>query len=255
MILNSDINDNLQEFFYRMDEIGVAVSSISVPYKIISSQNSTWPNITYLISSGFEINLSNIHQLIDEINTKKYPKLLIVSEEMINEELTGLLKENYFFPVTLWTNMFLPNIISNAENTSLTSVTVKEIKPSSTDEIIDWCKIVSESLFQKKELDPAIFSIGIKENLFKLLIAYYEDKPAATSLLFTGKMAGIYMFATSPLYRRKGLGKQMMTFTQEVALRYGYKSLLLQSTKEGIEFYKNIGFKPLDKLYLFYYIK
>ena len=93
---------------------------------------------------------------------------------------------------------------------------------------------------------------GINSGTFELLIGFYKDAPASTTMLFKGKDAGIYMVATLPEFRKKGLAKIMLHKTHELALNAGYKKVLLHSTKEGFYLYNSLGYKTKGKLILFF---
>ena len=75
-------------------------------------------------------------------------------------------------------------------------------------------------------------------------LAFWEDKPAATALLFLhGNAAGIYFVSTLAEYRRKGIGLALMLATLRYARQAGAQYATLQSSPDGLRVYQQAGFK------------
>ena len=78
----------------------------------------------------------------------------------------------------------------------------------------------------------------------KLFLAYFDGKPVATSLLFVhNNTAGIYYVSTLPSYRNKGLGLLITLAAMQAAKKSGFKNVILQASKFGVNVYKRAGFK------------
>jgi GNAT superfamily N-acetyltransferase len=78
----------------------------------------------------------------------------------------------------------------------------------------------------------------------KLFLAYFEEEPVATALLFLHKeTAGIYFVSTRPVYRRRGIGLALTNASMQYARRAGYKYSILQSSPAGLRVYIQAGFK------------
>ncbi len=78
----------------------------------------------------------------------------------------------------------------------------------------------------------------------KLFLAYWGSKPVATSLLFFhNNTAGIYYVSTLPAYRNKGLGLNVTLAAMQAAKESGFRNVILQSSKFGVNVYKRAGFK------------
>ena len=78
----------------------------------------------------------------------------------------------------------------------------------------------------------------------KLFLAYFDEKPVATSLLFTHKnSAGIYYVSTLPSFRNKGFGLKITQATMQAAKEAGIKNVILQATPLGAKVYIRAGFK------------
>ncbi len=82
----------------------------------------------------------------------------------------------------------------------------------------------------------------------KLFLAYFDGKPAATSLLFVhNNTAGIYYVSTLPAYRNKGLGLNVTLAAMQTAKKSGFKNIILQASKFGVNVYRRAGFKEYCK--------
>jgi GNAT superfamily N-acetyltransferase len=78
----------------------------------------------------------------------------------------------------------------------------------------------------------------------RLFLAYFDDKPVATSLLFVhNNTAGIYYVSTLPAYRNKGLGLNVTIAAMQYAKKSGFKNVILQATPLGAKVYIRAGFK------------
>jgi len=78
----------------------------------------------------------------------------------------------------------------------------------------------------------------------KLFLAYFDDKPVATSLLFVhSNTAGIYYVSTLPAYRNKELGLFVTLAAMQAAKESGFKNVILQATPLGAKVYIRVGFK------------
>ncbi len=78
----------------------------------------------------------------------------------------------------------------------------------------------------------------------KLFIAYCDEKPVATSLLFTHQnTAGIYYVSTLPAYRNKGCGLKITQAAMQSAKEAGFENVILQATPMGERIYKKMGFE------------
>lgn len=78
----------------------------------------------------------------------------------------------------------------------------------------------------------------------KYFLAFWNDKPAATSLLFLHKdTGGIYFVCTLAEDRRKGIGLSLVQATLRYARRAGLRFATLQSSPDGLGVYRQAGFK------------
>jgi GNAT superfamily N-acetyltransferase len=97
----------------------------------------------------------------------------------------------------------------------------------------------------REQYGAFVFSFKLEaQSPQKLFIAYLDEKPVATSLLFTDKnSAGIYYVSTLPAYRRKGCGLRITKATMQAAKESGFEYFILQATPRGAKVYIRAGFK------------
>lgn len=89
----------------------------------------------------------------------------------------------------------------------------------------------------------AKFKLGEKAPQ-RLFLAYVDDNPVATSLLFMHEdTAGIYYVSTLPDYRNKGCGLKVTQAAMQAAKESGFKDVILQATPLGARVYVRAGFK------------
>lgn len=62
------------------------------------------------------------------------------------------------------------------------------------------------------------------------------------------KYAGICWFAVSKKHRNKGIGKELIKDSEEIARNKGYTSMYVWATRESKNFYIKRGFKKSNKL-------
>ncbi|MDD3513178.1 MAG: GNAT family N-acetyltransferase [Synergistaceae bacterium] len=81
------------------------------------------------------------------------------------------------------------------------------------------------------------------DEAFRLLTLRVGGRAAATALLsLTGEVAGIYYFSTLPAFRRRGLGRLLLSEALEEARRSGCRTAVLQASPMGFALYKKAGF-------------
>ncbi|MDI6742616.1 MAG: GNAT family N-acetyltransferase, partial [Smithella sp.] len=87
------------------------------------------------------------------------------------------------------------------------------------------------------------FNLGFNSQQ-RLFLAYIDETPVATSLLFTHKeTAGIYYVSTLPAYRNQGCGLKITQAAMHAAKNNGFSDITLQATPLGARVYRRAGFK------------
>jgi ribosomal protein S18 acetylase RimI-like enzyme len=75
-------------------------------------------------------------------------------------------------------------------------------------------------------------------------VGFLDGRPVSTATLFTeAGVAGVYLVATVPGARRRGLGSVLTRHVVAEARASGHRLVVLQATQAGRELYRKIGFE------------
>ncbi|MDG1476831.1 MAG: GNAT family N-acetyltransferase, partial [Vicingaceae bacterium] len=234
------------ELFNCINDSGNSKLITSLPFETSFSSSSSWPDLIYLKDTTKEIK----HLDLTSIVNKSPSKTLLIDEKVLTEKNLSSIASVGFKPSAMWINMKLPlNAKNSAKNTDLN---IKSLEINQHTDIKSWIKIVEKVLFNGATLNPSIFTSEIKSGRFKLILAYKNNIPVGTTMLFYGKQAGIYMVAIEKEYRKMGIAQALMNFAHNLAHKNGYEIVLLHSTKKGKNLYKKMGYIAENKNYLFY---
>jgi GNAT superfamily N-acetyltransferase len=252
MISDDQIQENLYELYADLAGSGLVSSGRAAGFSYIMHSPSPWPNMTYRgAGTAGALDSPDFAGLTELFKANQCPRLVLFEEAQISGEMSDQIRSFRFVPATQWVNMYLP--FSGPEQhyePGLLDCRIADVLHSG--ELNDWAGTAAEVLFKNVDLDGKLFSYGVEKGLFRLITGYIGERPVSTSLLYFGKLAGVYMVATLPAYQGKGLGKELMRFTASVAAAAGYSSLVLHSTRPGLELYSRLGFREQGKLSLYY---
>lgn len=118
------------------------------------------------------------------------------------------------------------------------------------------CSLKGFSSGSEHEKTFSAFAQGFIEEPFKqpfrLLTLFYEKVPAATALVsFIGETAGLYFFSTVPAFRRRGLGRMLLSRCVDEARAAGCTMMTLQSSPDGYPLYFEAGFRECFRFSVF----
>ncbi len=246
------IKGNLLDFYKDISKNSNAILGNIGPFEYIIETNSIWPNTIFLSNQEINFNYYELYILKKGIKNNKYPTTLLLDDFNVTNDTLSVLRKTGFVPASEWINMEFA--IGTLGSIQMPALDVRVLTLNDVSELNDWIGIVNSVLFSKGNLTIDLFKNGIRNNLFKLLILYYKELPAATALLYLGKDAGIYMVATIPLFRKKGLGKYIVNVTHRLAASLNYNKTVLHSTKQGLPLYQSLGYVPKGKMILFCFI-
>lgn len=266
MILGEAIADNLYSLYRRLAQQGLVDSGKAGGFEYVSRPGFGWPNMAYRGDrSAGPANREEIGRLKTAMAAGTCPKLVILEDRGLTTEVQEALGAERLIAATEWVNMALPvgqvagaaKREGGSENQAAGTpkqglLQCREIDAGDPEEWGQWSSVVAPVLFRNEALDPLLFNQPADNKRFTLLTGYTEDTAAATCLLHFGDTAGVYMVATLPAFRGKGFGKQMMEYAQAKAAEKGYAFVVLHSTKAGLNFYQQLGFRAFGKLLLYY---
>jgi GNAT superfamily N-acetyltransferase len=261
MISSQGIQDNLYNLYGDLAKSGLVDAGTAGGCRYIRHVGSAWPNMAY---PGESIGGVDLAALVEAVKAKSCPRLILFEEAAVTTEGMAEMSRFRFVPAAHWINM---TVTLGGMTVTLEGMTValgaqdkqrngklecRIVDARNAAEWNDWSIVAEEVLFKKEKLAADLFRYGCERGFFNLMIGYYDGRPVSTSLLYKGKLAGVYMVATLPSFQGKGLGKELMGFTGSVALAEGYSDLVLHSTKAGLPLYERLGYQQKGKLLLFY---
>jgi len=105
-----------------------------------------------------------------------------------------------------------------------------------------------------KELNEECFILPVLDKTVSAFLAYYDDNPVATSLIYyAGNTSGIYSVTTLPEYRGKGIGSYMTYLPMIEAKTKGYLISTLHASDMGYNMYKKMGYKKYSEIEFYSY--
>ena len=117
----------------------------------------------------------------------------------------------------------------------------------------DWTQAETIGFGLKRSTSELVFDIestlGFNKDLpRRSYVGYLNGKPVAASLLLlTSGVAGLFCVSTIPEARRKGIGTAISLAPMKEAHEMGYKVGVLTSSKMGYGVYRRIGFEEYCK--------
>lgn len=125
-------------------------------------------------------------------------------------------------------------------------------------ELAEYEKLLHEVVTTEKHLEDVIFG---KEKFVEVLIAEFNNEIAGQTIFFKNFSTfvgrpGLYIedLYVKPQYRGLGIGKALLNEVIKMAKEHNFgrvEWVVLDWNKPAIDFYKNIGAKPLDEWTIF----
>ena len=96
----------------------------------------------------------------------------------------------------------------------------------------------------------------IKDRTKNVVVARMGNKLVGFGIMtYHEEQANLDLLAVKMIYRRRGIGKQIVKWLEEVALTAGIFNIFVQARKinnDAIKFYKKLGFEIIDEKSGFY---
>ena len=244
---------NLSSLFnFLGDNYPLAVKRKGSKFYSIQTKDSAWPSAIYSLSKTFFTDTKIFEEIKNGISNKTFaPLILIFNNEwdFVTSKLNGI------YPIDQWVLMGV-----NIRNLYLSRKNVDEKivlgKIKETDEIENWLNLVSKTLFSDKRLSKELF-LFLWSSGHELIYLKKNDKIIGTSFIYFDEynVAGIYMVCIASEFRMQGLGNLIMNYCFKCITARKIERIVLQSTKDGINLYKSLGFTQTGVCNLLYKIK
>lgn len=213
-----------------------------IDYKVIRTEKYIWPNLIFDINSYEYHTFNDINQKIIE---KEIPPFILINC-IHSGHWEDLLIKNKYRLILDWTIMYLEVEkikYSHVTNNFNNEISIKLISEREKKEIDAFTNIVQKNLNNNNPIPDDLFYNLSKSNNFKLLLAYKDNNPCGTLLLYyTDNICGIYMVAVNKEFRKQGIASRLLRKAIELVKETEIKTIILQSTNEGLPLYKKHGF-------------
>jgi ribosomal protein S18 acetylase RimI-like enzyme len=189
----------------------------------------------------------------------------LANQQAVDKFYNG--KSYYWLTQNIIQDLILPNFI-NPEQFSemainLTSYTpatilpnIKVISPTSEYDLQLWAETAIDTFgFDLKEFKNFFYPL-IKITGCIPFLAFYDNKPAATALVYCGKSeAAIYAMSTKENFRRNGLGSAVAHACLSLAKSKNLNYAVLYASELGQYLYTQLGFTVTQTLYEYFFKK
>ncbi len=198
--------------------------------------SDSWPNRCWPNTLVFDDDSASIAQGI-----RQMPKASIVPvtdlRSATTTDLESLLTSNGFEIRSEQKAMYL-----DLKDYPVKAQSTLKLAPVSSGQDIDiWTDIASTSFEYK--IDPAVIRKVAVDPDVRLLMAYVDDRPVATIMLFmTDTICGIHQLGVLPEYRGQGIAGKLMQDIIALCSTLNGRYITLQASMAATWLYKALGF-------------
>ena len=179
------------------------------------------------------------------------PSQWFLESGSITSELKKTMDKNGFVRIGSWPGMAIELEKANMNFPVPNGLRVEDI--SDKNGLYQFEKVVSAAMFGGGLLGMDLIAGLHGDENIHLYLAFLDEKPVATSLLFTSAgIAGLYLISTLPEYRNMGIGKKITLAPLLDAKHLGYKIGGLFATEIGEKIYRRLGFKKYCDFNIYY---
>lgn len=250
MLINQANIDNLTHLWEKYGTRTVKLKTTqSAPQITLLQINNHWPHRCWFDKFNplqdtlalESLPPSTIYPVWPNFSVKQKTKKTLAEQHNIEIELSN----NNWRCILEQTAMFLPLIESSAADLTdkpsvQTNFSVKKV--TTVTELALWLDIASKAFGYS--IDQHVFEKLIAEQDIQILLAYDNNTPIATALLFkTGNIIGVHQVAVNPDAQGKGYARMLMKVLINKSYKWQATHLVLQASAAGKPLYDSLGFK------------
>jgi len=148
-----------------------------------------------------------------------------------------------------WSGMELyPDQFQDTSNTDRTSGEQIVIRSNEPEFSSQWLKIVNEVLLSGSKTGPEFLESISNSDQFRWMVAFVDGRPVGTGLSYSENgVCGLYMIATVPSYRGRGVGSRITAELVRQAMAAGDRQFVLHATELGSRIYEKLGFREVNR--------
>jgi GNAT superfamily N-acetyltransferase len=195
-----------------------------------------------------------MNQVEDFFKSHRAPWSWFVMPGSINA-LTRLLEENEGFEVIEEVESLyfdLKNSLPMRDKKE--SLEIKEL--DKTDDLRGWIEAIQEGFpIEDEKVDPDAYRklnlnlLKKGESKLRHFVAYEAGELAASATLFLSEDAVmLHNLATKKRFQRHGIARALILHQLNLAKKLGFKYCFLDSSKEGLKLYQDLGFELYSKI-------
>ncbi len=150
--------------------------------------------------------------------------------------------EPYYFPEMCLElqNFYIPTFTS--------PIQIQQINKTDPELLESWIQIAAEGFGLAPDEVQNFISSTLSLQRQCIYIAFWNNRPAATALMYLGnETAGLYFLTVSLPFRKKGLGRAITYACLKNAQEAGLTKAVLYSSQMAISLYGSIGFRILGE--------
>jgi ribosomal protein S18 acetylase RimI-like enzyme len=207
----------------------------------IQNKQGKWPNHVMDINWKKGEEKTMLNSLLQKMKDKQIPPVWITRDLQKHKTIANLLLKAGFRPVNRWNGMGME--IDQREALPLNPKL--EIKPITREqELITWLNLLNNNLFGEEKIKPETLAPVLTNQNYRLSLAFFENKPVGTSLLFQeNNIAGLYFLSVSRNARKKGIGSGLVAYEIQNMVDNKARTSVLHATKQAENIYKKAGYK------------
>lgn len=243
--INNCIEENLIDFCFLLSRDYNTFICNENEYMVRTDPNF-WANFIYDVKYEEGLLKERVESVKCKILNNEYPSTWVIGPKSMQSELEYHLIKNGFKKQERWIGMAVDlNLFNKKELVKPDGFAIKTVEE--VEALSDWVDVASQGLCGGKTINTNLFERLLYKPYVKFYLGLYDNKPAATSMLFlTSSVAGINVVSTLPEFRKMGLGNAMVIAPLLNATQIGYRIAVLQASEMARKMYKRIGFKQYD---------